>query len=183
MKKKSKKKYDKRKILRYALRTLLVTLVSLAIGILTGIGALYLVVFGPSESARNNFIRTLAETSRGPLIARLFLSEGEIEEITAGMHKDTEENIDKNLIHISLPSETDRPGQDSGMNDYLPIRDPETSSDAVPPEVPSDNKNDDGLELIRISRRRLQGRAPHCGGSKTGLCGNTRQVRHGTPRA
>ena len=149
MKKKPKTKYDKRKILRYALRTLLVTLVSLAIGILTGIGALYLVVFGPSESARNNFIRTLEETSRGPMIARLFLSDGEIEKITAGMHKDTEENIDKNLIHI--PSEADRPGQDSDGNDYLPIRDPETSSDAASPEVPSDNKNDDGLELIRIS--------------------------------
>ena len=90
-------------MLRRILCVLLVTLL-LVCGFLYGV--MYVVCKGPSETARDLFVRSVRETSAIGFLARLYFSEEEIAEIESSQ-KDAVEATDASLIAIAAPDETE----------------------------------------------------------------------------
>ena len=88
-------------VLRRILCVLLVTLLLIG-GFLYGV--MYMVCKGPSETARDLFVRSVRETSAIGFLARLYFSEEEIAEIE-GSHEDTVVATDASLIEIAAPAE------------------------------------------------------------------------------
>lgn len=88
-------------MLRRILCVLLVTLLLIG-GFLYGV--MYMVCKGPSETARDLFVRSVRETSAIGFLARLYFSEEEIAEIE-GSHEDTVVATDASLIEIAAPAE------------------------------------------------------------------------------
>ncbi len=125
-----------KKFFRVLWRGLLVLLATLLAGGLTAAGGLQLLLRGPSVAARNAFIRTLNETSRGPAIAAALLTEEELAEVTAGEGAETDDQMNGDLVQL--------PGESP-----LPNRDDPDPGDTDPPA--GEDEEDDGLELVRLS--------------------------------
>lgn len=66
----------------------------------------YVMVFGPSVSARDKFVMSVRETSAIKFVANLYLSDEEIQEIEAGQNSDTLEATDASLITVKAYANT-----------------------------------------------------------------------------
>ena len=68
---------------------------------------------GPSQTARDKFVRSVKETSAIGFLADIFLSPEEVSSIIDPPEVVIEENTDATLIEISIPSEDEGPTTDS----------------------------------------------------------------------
>ncbi len=65
-----------------------------------GLGLVYVLERGPSESLTNMFVRTMQETRRFDFMANLFLTESEVAELRSTQSADTIKNFDSSLVKI-----------------------------------------------------------------------------------
>lgn len=100
------KKKDGLGIGRIIFRIVLVLIetIALLIGAVYAVG--YIMVFGPSESARDKFVMSVRETSAIKFVANLYLTDEEIQEIEAGQNSDTLEATDASLITVKAYANT-----------------------------------------------------------------------------
>ena len=101
------------RILSFILATVLIILGG-------ALGVIYMLSYGPSESARDLFVLSLRETSAAGFVAEIFLSEEEILLIEeANQPDDILEQVDTSLISIAHKSEGSEEGEQQG--DVAPI--------------------------------------------------------------
>ncbi len=128
------------------------SIVTLLIIIVIGLyGVMWILVNGPSEEARRLFVISVDETSAGGFLARLYLSEDEIQAIKEGNKSElSDDKTDASLIQ--LPSNTedtaDTPVTENIQND------PENTDD-VPITPPED---DDGIEVLDVEGATYNGK-------------------------
>ncbi len=97
----------KNRALRYVGRSLLVLLVTVLIVALALYGVMWVLVKGPSPTAKRLFVLSVKETSAAGFLAHLYLSNEEIDAILAENRPDmTDEDTDTSLIKID-PSKID----------------------------------------------------------------------------
>ena len=115
--KKKKKKSPFRKFLSFLGKTILVLVQTALLLVMALYGVMYVLVEGPSPTARDIFVMSVRETSAMYWLADLFLTPEEIAAIEAG-GGDVEEFVetDTSLIQIQKPQEnpeeTGEPGQE-----------------------------------------------------------------------
>ena len=122
-----------RKAGKYALRTLIVLLVTVAILVAALWCAMYFTVNGPSPTAGKLLILSLKETSAAGFLADWFMSEEEIAALQ-GEDEDVSEDINTGLIDIPKGDVTDE------------VDIPDTGDD--PADIP--DKQDDGVEFADV---------------------------------
>ena len=122
-----------RKTGKYALRTLIVLLVTVAILVAALWCAMYFTVNGPSPTAGKLLILSLKETSAAGFLADWFMSEEEIAALQ-GEDEDVSEDINTGLIDIPKGDDTDE------------VDTPDTGDD--PADIP--DKQDDGVEFADV---------------------------------
>ena len=122
-----------RKAGKYALRTLIVLLVTVAILVAALWCAMYFTVNGPSPTAGKLLILSLKETSAAGFLADWFMSEVEIAALQ-GEDEDVSEDINTGLIDIPKGDVTDE------------VDTPDTGDD--PADIP--DKQDDGVEFADV---------------------------------
>ncbi|MCD8055637.1 MAG: phosphodiester glycosidase family protein [Clostridiales bacterium] len=109
------KKSSLKRILKYTGRGALVVLTLLLAVIIALYTVMFILVKGPSETARTLFVRSVMETSAGKFLAYIYLSEEEIAEITSGSGDDdiTYDKVDVSLIQIPTSDVTTTDGNSS----------------------------------------------------------------------
>ena len=122
-----------RKAGKYALRTLIVLLVTVAILVAALWCAMYFTVNGPSPTAGKLLILSLKETSAAGFLADWFMSEEEIAALQ-GEDEDVSEDINTGLIDIPKGDVTDE------------VDTPDTGDD--PADIP--DMQDDGVEFADV---------------------------------
>ena len=140
-----------RKILNVIGKIALSIVTLLIISVIGLYGVMWILVNGPSEEARRLFVISVDETSAGGFLARLYLSEDEIQAIKEGNKSElSDDKTDASLIQ--LPSNTedtaDTPVTENIQND------PENTDD-VPITPPED---DDGIEVLDVEGATYNGK-------------------------
>lgn len=144
----------KNKAVKIVLRVITCIVTFLIIAVIGLYGVMWILVNGPSEEARRLFVISVDETSAGGFLARLYLSEAEIEEIKNGNKSEiSNDKTDASLIEIPSNTTTDSstdPSENTGDVSELP-------SDTNEPDVtpPEDN---DGIEVIDIKGATYNGK-------------------------
>ena len=96
----------RRRIKSYILRSLLSIMTAVVLVLLGALGALYVVLRGPSETACGLMVNTLLETSALKFVPRIYFSEDEIQEIVArNTVIEPEEETDTSLVVIKKNEE------------------------------------------------------------------------------
>ena len=148
------------------LRILAAVCTALVLLLLAAYGVMWILVHGPSPTARRLFVLSVKETSAGGFLANLYLSEEEIASILGeGETKIEYEEMDLSLISLPVP--------DAPETTMLPETEdvpqtavPEESADAELPAVtaPSETaasapaEEDDGIEVIDITGSTYNGK-------------------------
>ena len=123
-KKKKKKKSGFRKFLSFLGKFLLVLVETALLVVLALYGVMYVMVEGPSPTARNLFVMSLRETSAMYWLPELFLTDAEIAAIEAG-GSEVEEYVetDTSLITIQKPEEKDEQSGGEDQEQQGPVAD------------------------------------------------------------
>ena len=123
-KKKKKKKSGFRKFLSFLGKFLLVLVETALLVVLALYGVMYVMVEGPSPTARNLFVMSLRETSAMYWLPELFLTDAEIAAIEAG-GSEVEEYVetDTSLITIQKPEEKDEQSGEEDQEQQGPVAD------------------------------------------------------------
>ncbi len=124
-------------------RIALSILTALVLVVLALYGVMWVLVNGPSPEARRLFVTSVQETSAGGFLARIYLSQAEIDAIMAdnkGEISDDKTNTDL----IQLPTDTIKPED--------PLPEGTNSPDNPPKDDPDDPPapKDDGIEVLDI---------------------------------
>ena len=112
---------------------------------------MWILVNGPSEEARRLFVISVDETSAGGFLARLYLSEAEIEQIKAGNKTEiSDDKTDTSLIQIpsSTETEAETPDPENTVDD-------QGNGENTPITSPDDN---DGIEVIDVEGATYNGK-------------------------
>ena len=140
-----------RKILNVIGKIALSIVTLLIISVIGLYGVMWILVNGPSEEARRLFVISVDETSAGGFLARLYLSEDEIQAIKEGNKSElSDDKTDASLIQ--LPSNTEDT-EDTPVTDNIQ-NDPENTDD-VPITPPED---DDGIEVLDVEGATYNGK-------------------------
>lgn len=137
----------------------------LLILLMAAYGVMWILVHGPSPTAKRLFVLSVKETSAGGFLADLYLSEAEIADILQSNTKaPTEEEQDLSLISIETPAnrvvpteivETEKetsPGEETTSSQDTPV------SAAVEAGTESANATDDGIEIVDIRGQTYNGK-------------------------
>lgn len=130
-------------------RVVISLVTALFLTVVLAYGTMWILVNGPSATARRLFVLSVKETSAGGFLADLYLSEAEIQEIVRP-NDTSEAEPDQDLSLIVVPDkeqtpETDIPDVTVTPDDDVVGETPDTASPSD--EVPD---NDDGIEVIDI---------------------------------
>jgi len=138
-------KDKKNNIKKIALRALAILGATLALLLIFAYGTMYILVHGPSPTARRLFVLSVKETSAGGFLADIYLSDEEIDAILAADGaEEKEEELDLSLIQLPTVESETSPTSPSEDNTAADTDEPETNS-------PSDDVTDDGgIEVIDI---------------------------------
>jgi len=145
----------KNKAAKIAVRIITSIVTFLIIAVIGLYGVMWILVNGPSEEARRLFVISVDETSAGGFLARLYLSEAEIEAIKSGNKTEiSDDKTDASLI--KLPSSTESTGDSTSTPD-------ETDSATDAPDVTDDTpltppEDDDGIEVVDITGATYNGK-------------------------
>ena len=143
-------KDTKSKIKKIVLRSIAILGATLALLLVFAYGTMYILVNGPSPTARRLFVLSVKETSAGGFLADIYLSEEEIDAILAADGvEEQEEELDLSLIQLPT-DKTDDPG----TTDVLPSEGDtteQTTDDSAHEQEPDvDEDVDDGIEIVDI---------------------------------
>lgn len=122
---------------RIVLRVLLVFFTAVFVVLAALLGAVYVLERGPSEAARNVFVITCLETSAMKFVPNIFLSQEEVDEITAqNTIVESDEVTDTSLVVVP------ERGQNAGAEEDDPAIDPDG----------------DGIDVIDVSGATYKGK-------------------------
>ncbi|MBR6708953.1 MAG: phosphodiester glycosidase family protein [Clostridia bacterium] len=147
---------------KYLGRSLAILAGTLALLLIFAYGTMWVLVNGPSPTARRLFVLSVKETSAGGFLANLYLSEEEIEQIlSADASGEEEEELDLSLIQI--PVTTEPPAGEETIpveNPPVPQTPPEGSTDetTAPVETTTPPKQDTGIEVLDITGSTYNGK-------------------------
>ena len=113
----------------------------------TAYGVMWILINGPSPTARRLFVLSVKETSAAGFLADLFLSESEIEAILRPEGDGSvAEDIDKSLIQLPTGDVSPEPsiGETTAPDTAQPA---DTGTAALEKDVPTDT---DGIEVVNI---------------------------------
>lgn len=96
-----------RRLGRFLLRTLAVLLTTVAVVAVLLVGAILLLSKGPSETARDQFVRSVRETSAIGFLANFFLTEEEVEAIINPPAETVEIQTDASLVAVEIPVQSE----------------------------------------------------------------------------
>jgi len=149
-------------------RTVVIILTVLILLLVTAYSVMWILVNGPSPTAKRLFVLSVKETSAGGFLADIYLSEEEIAEIlgSSGQSAEEEEKMDVSLISLpnreteeETPAESEDPdvpgpAESSGLS--VP---PETEPGPAAPEaVPEDPDGFAGIEVIDVEGSTYNGK-------------------------
>ena len=121
----------------------------LVLTVILAYGTMWILVNGPSSTARRLFVLSVKETSAGGFLADLYLNEAEIQEII-GFGDTPETEPDQDLSLIVVPDKEQTPSTDLSDVTAAPDDDvPGESHDTVPPSAATP-EYDDGIEVIDV---------------------------------
>jgi exopolysaccharide biosynthesis protein len=127
---------------------LLVTLLIVAVGLY---GTMWVLMKGPSPTAKVIFTRSVKETSAVGFLANLYLSEDEIEEIVGDENNGADtEATDVSLIKISVAGPSSG-GKDPSSGDQEP-------SGGTEPDSQDGGGKEDGIEILDIKSDSYRGK-------------------------
>ncbi len=144
-------------------RILCVAATAVFLLLIAAYGVMWILVNGPSPTAKRLFVLSVKETSAAGFLADIYLSKDEIAEILQnGADEASGEELDlslisipeKNVVKPSVPSGS-IPSDSSGV-------DTTASSDTEPtssiPDAESDNQEDTGIEVVSINGQTYHGK-------------------------
>lgn len=139
------------KAAKIAIRIITAVITFLVIAVVGLYGVMWILVNGPSPEARRLFVISVDETSAGGFLARIYLSEAEIEAIKAGNTSEiSDDKTDISLIQIpQKPVDTEDATGDVPPADTSDVTD--DPSNVTTPE-------DDGIEVIDITGATYNGK-------------------------
>jgi len=144
------KSETKNKVLKVTGRIIVITLTVLILLVATLYGVMWILVNGPSPTARRLFVLSVKETSAGGFLADIYLSNEEIDKIlngdSSGLSNDT---TDTSLIQIPH-----KDGEDNVIGEGGSITTPGNSGVSSP----EDNDASDGIEVIDIKGSTYNGK-------------------------
>jgi len=144
------KSETKKKVLKVTGRIIVITLTVLILLVATLYGVMWILVNGPSPTARRLFVLSVKETSAGGFLADIYLSNEEIDKIlngdSSGLSNDT---TDTSLIQIPH-----KDGEDNVIGEGGSITTPGNSGASSP----EDNDASDGIEVIDIKGSTYNGK-------------------------
>lgn len=144
------KSETKKKVLKVTGRTIVITLTVLILLVATLYGVMWILVNGPSPTARRLFVLSVKETSAGGFLADIYLSSEEIDKIlngdSSGLSNDT---TDSSLIQIPH-----KDGEDNVIGEGGTITTPDNNGE----NSSSDNNVSDGIEVIDIKGSTYNGK-------------------------
>lgn len=133
--------------LKYTLRTFAVIAVTVALLIFALLGVMFVLAKGPSPTAQRLFVLSVKETSAAGFLANIYLSQEEIDEITASDFSMEKENaVDTGLININT-------GTSDADTDDLKNETNNADSEKLPEMSPVDeahNEEPDSEQLTGI---------------------------------
>jgi len=152
--------------MRTVARILTVVATVLAVVLLFAYSVMWLLVNGPSPSAKRLFVLSVKETSAAGFLADLFLSENEISEILSSAAVDAEdEELDYSLV--KLPS-TELADENADVRDestevtQAPAPETETvSAPSAPAEIAPTTETEDftaGIEVVDVAGQTFNGK-------------------------
>lgn len=150
-------------------RTILILVTALLLVLFAVYGIMWILVHGPSPTARRLFVLSVKETSAGGFLAHLYLSDAEIEEILNGnLSPETPESgeeVDVSLISIpDRDSENDTPpsnSQNPNTTVVSPSTNPEYKKDETTEEVQGSDPAvlpTDGIEIVQVEGATYNGK-------------------------
>lgn len=150
-------KDTKNKIKKFALRALAILGATLALLLVFAYGTMYILVNGPSPTARRLFVLSVKETSAGGFLADIYLSDEEIDAILAADGaEEKEEELDLSLIQIPTGNENE---SSTTTDTPTPSEDDTTEAETSPADdTPSDEVTDNGIEVIDITGSTYNGK-------------------------
>ncbi len=133
---------------KYLGRTLAVIAAALAVLLIFAYGVMWVLVNGPSPTAKRLFVLSVKETSAGGFLAHIYLSEEEINEIiSADSAGESEEELDFSLIQL--------PNTNGGEDETSPDVDGKAEGEGGESTAPDE---DDGIEVIDITGSTYNGK-------------------------
>lgn len=145
---------------KIALRVAVCVITALLLVIFAVYGVMWILVHGPSTTARRLFVLSVKETSAGGFLADIYLNENEIAEILQTGEDKSGSEMDSSLISIPTKPETPTPGSPADSSESL--LDPDDSSHGKPDTAvtPPDDTNeaDDGIQVIDIKGQTFHGK-------------------------
>ncbi len=115
-------------------------------------GIIWILVNGPSPTARRLFVLSVKETSAGGFLADIYLSEDEINAIigTNG-ETNTDEQVDVSLIQLPGADTTPIDPADTSVNTQPADSNPAQTDDPSVTDVPADTEDPlEGIEIVDI---------------------------------
>ncbi len=146
---------------RTAGRAALVAVTVLLLILLAAYGVMWILVYGPSPTARRLFVLSVRETSAGGFLANLYLSEDEIEAILAADAAELSyETMDASLISIRTPKKTESAPQTTAPQSETaaPGGEETTAPETTAPETDAPPADDDGIEILDITGSTYHGK-------------------------
>lgn len=130
-------------------RVVISIVTALALTLILAYGTMWILVNGPSSTARRLFVLSVKETSAGGFLADLYLNEAEIQEIV-GSDDMPEAEPDQDLSLVVVPDKEQTPSTDTTDSPAAPDNDTPGETPVTAP--PSDGilENDAGIEVIDI---------------------------------
>ena len=127
--------------------------------LLIAYGVMWILVNGPSPTAKNLFVLSVKETSAGGFLANIFLSEEEIREIISPSTEFDGTQDEQDLSMIVVPPTTgDSSSNQSTSTDPVDSQSPEDSSASGGfTDTPVDN-TDSGIEIVDITGSTYNGK-------------------------
>lgn len=147
MRKDLKMAKKKNKVAGIVLKVLLSVVTFLVIAVIGLYGVMWILVNGPSPKARELFVISVDETSAGGFLARMYLSEAEIQEIKKGAADEiSDDTTDSSLIQIP---DKNRPGESTPDNGSV-TPDGSSPDSGNAPDSSTPPEEDDGIEVVDI---------------------------------
>ncbi len=149
---------------RTAGRAALVAVTVLLLILLAAYGVMWILVHGPSPTARRLFVLSVRETSAGGFLANLYLSEAEIEAILAADAADLSyAEMDSSLVSIPKQKKkaaaTTAPAAGTAETAPAPgTTDAAGAGAQTEPPPPEDEDDGDGIEVVDVSGSTYNGK-------------------------
>ena len=137
-------------------RALVCLVTAILILLLFAYGTMWILVNGPSPTARRLFVLSVKETSAGGFLADIFLTESEISAILSPADDSDAVQDEQDLSMIVVPPKQEDPAVETTPVDTPDLPVPDTSVDSEPADT--EEQPDTGIEIVDIKGSTYNGK-------------------------